>query len=112
MQDTIRDVHERGLEGSELVIKRKETQIEKYKRLNSIRNAHEFSLNSIKSIFPLHDALAVLRALDLPDYQENIDILKRRSVYLLTSNTLIPSGSTIVLLKVSNDYEKNVCFKV
>ncbi|KAK1939609.1 CBS domain-containing protein [Babesia divergens] len=102
--DTIRDVHERGLEGSELVIKRKETQIEKYNRLNSIRNAHEFSLNSIKSIFPLQDALAVLRALGLPDYQENIDILKRRSVYLLTSNTLIPSGSTIVLLKGSVGY--------
>ncbi|CDR94106.1 conserved unknown domain containing membrane protein, putative [Babesia bigemina] len=104
LQDYITDDAERELEGDQLVKKRNELQLEKFDRLNNVQTVHEFSLNSIRSVFPLRNPIPVLRALDMPENAHNINIISQKRVFLLKRNTLIPSGSIIVLLRGNVSY--------
>ncbi|KAK1443708.1 metal transporter CNNM like protein [Babesia gibsoni] len=99
IRGTMSDDYGAGLGGTDFVIRRMNTQMEKYKKLSSIANVHTFSLNSIMSIFPLQDASLVLKALELKDCTENMELLSTQHIYTLSKNTLLPSGCTLVLLR-------------
>ncbi|ORM41674.1 Metal transporter CNNM4 [Babesia sp. Xinjiang] len=100
------DIHgeKRQPDGKEFIAKKNEVQMLKYEKLNCVKTVHSLSLNAIKAIFPIQDIPGILRALNVPENQQNVDIIRAKHIFLLKDNTLIPSGRIFVLLKGNVSY--------
>ncbi|GFE54889.1 CBS domain-containing protein [Babesia ovis] len=104
LQDYNEHGGKRSSDGTELIAERNKMQEQKYNKINCVKTVNQLSLNSIKGIFPVQDPREILRALNVPDCQSNINIIQMKHIFMLKNNTVIPSGSIFVLLKGNIGY--------